>query len=101
MGSTPLHSRALGPRGREEGGGESSREVESDVRVKELKAAERRRRRKDCEKVVAIKGAQQSGTVRGFGATKGIKERGKRRWLAYRSNAAVVKVIAKATANLS
>ena len=49
----------------------------------------------------AIEGAQQRGTVRGFGATKGIKERGKRRWLADRSNAAVVKVMAKATANLS
>ena len=101
MGSMPLSSRALGLKGREEGGDESSREVESDVRVEELKEVERRRRREDCEKVAAIKGAQQSGTVRGFGATKGIKERGKRRWLADRSNAAVVKVIAKATANLS
>jgi hypothetical protein len=51
--------------------------------------------------VEAIKGDQQSGTVRGFGATKGIKERGKRRWLAERNSAAVVNVTAKAIANLS
>ena len=46
-------------------------------------------------------GAQHSGTVRGLGGIKGRKERGRRRQLAERNNAAVVKVIAKATANLS
>jgi hypothetical protein len=52
-------------------------------------------------KVKQMKGTQHSGTVSGFGATKDNKERGRRRWLAERSNAAVVKVITKATANLS
>jgi hypothetical protein len=48
-----------------------------------------------------MEGAQHIGTVRGFGATKASKERGRRRWLAERINAAVVNVIAKETANLS
>ena len=46
-------------------------------------------------------GAQQVGTVRGLGGMKGNIDRGRRRWLAERSNEAVVKVIAKATANRS
>ncbi len=83
------------------GGGWAKRDLESDAREGEPKEAERWRRAEDCEEVEAMKGAQQSGTVRGFGATKGIKERGKRRWLAERNSAAVVKVMAKATANLS
>ncbi len=48
-----------------------------------------------------MEGAQQAGTVSGFGGIKGNKERGSSRWLADRSNAAVVKVIAKATAKRS
>ncbi len=60
-------------------GDESRREAESNECETELKAVKRRRRREDCEKVDAIKGAQQSGTVSGLGATKGIKDRGKRR----------------------
>ncbi len=46
-------------------------------------------------------GAQHAGTVRGLGGMKGNIDRGKSRWLAERSNEAVVKVIAKATANRS
>jgi hypothetical protein len=53
------------------------------------------------EKCKEIDGAQHGGTVRGFGAINGSREWGRRRWLAERSNSAVVKVIAKATANLS
>jgi len=83
------------------GGSGARRDVESDTREGGLEEAERWRRAEDCKKVEAIKGDQQSGTVRGFGATKGIKERGKRRWLAERNSAAVVNVTAKAIANLS
>ncbi len=79
----------------------AKRDVESGTREEEALKAERLRRIEDREKVEAIKGAQQSGTVRGFGAARGNKERGRRRWLADRSSAAVVKVMAKATANLS
>ena len=46
-------------------------------------------------KVGARKGAQHSGTVRGFGAANGRVDRGRRRYPAERSNDAVVKVIAK------
>jgi hypothetical protein len=48
-----------------------------------------------------IEGAQQAGTVRGFGGTNGRRERGSSRWLADRNSAAVVKVMAKATAKRS
>ncbi len=44
-----------------------------------------------------IVGAQHVGTERGFGGTKARRERGRRRWLAARIKAAVVKVIAKET----
>ena len=48
-----------------------------------------------------MEGAQHTGTVSGFGGTKGSKDRGSMRWLADRINEAVVKVIAKATAKRS
>ncbi len=48
-----------------------------------------------------MEGAQHAGTVSGFGGTKGSKDRGSMRWLADRSSAAVVKVMAKATAKRS
>ena len=100
-GRDPPPTRARGIRGRVAGCCGARRDIESDTREEEALKAERRRRIEDCEKVEAIKGAQQSGTGRGFGAAKGNKERGRRRWLAERSSAAVVKVMAKATANLS
>jgi hypothetical protein len=47
-----------------------------------------------------MKGAQHIGTWSDLGATRGSNERGKRRWLAERNNAAVVKVMAKAIAKI-
>lgn len=64
-------------------------------------AAYRRPRGVDRDVIETIKGAQHGGTVKGFGAIKGRIERGKRRRLAERSSMAVVKVMAKATENLS
>ena len=64
-------------------------------------AGEESRREERREELEALQGAQHGGTVRGLGATNGSKERGKRRWLAERNSSAVVKVIAKATANFS
>ncbi len=46
-------------------------------------------------------GAQQAGTVRGFGATKARRDLGRSRWLADFKSAAVVKVIAKEVAKRS
>ncbi len=60
-----------------------------------------RRREARRKELTKRKGAQHGGTVRGFGAINGSRERGKRRWLAERSSSAVVKVTANATANRS
>ena len=49
----------------------------------------------------ATKGAQHTGIVRGLGGTNGSKDRGKGRRLAARKSAAVVNVIANATAKRS
>ena len=49
----------------------------------------------------AMKGAQHIGTVRGLGGTNGSRDRGNNRRLADRRSAAVVNVIAKATAKRS
>ena len=45
-----------------------------------------------------IDGTQHVGTEKGFGGTKARTERGRRQWLANCSSAAVVNVIANATA---
>ncbi len=46
-------------------------------------------------------GAQHLGNVRGLGGRKGCRDRGRRRKEAERKSEAVVKVMAKATANFS
>ncbi len=63
-----------------------------DAQEGESNVTDRRRRREERAEVKEMEGAQHSGTVSGFGATKGNKERGRRRWLAERINAAVVNV---------
>ena len=81
--------------------GDALMAVGLDAREIESTTTDRLFRVEDRMEVGGRKGAQHNGTVSGFGAANGRVDRGRRRWLAERSNEAVVKVIAKATANLS
>jgi hypothetical protein len=75
--------------------GNSVRGAES---FEENRARERGLLREKCGGIV---GAQQAGTVRGFGAANARRDLGRSRWLADFKSAAVVKVIAKEVAKRS
>jgi hypothetical protein len=61
------------------GGGREADARMADARVDKSESGTRRRRDALREETDEIEGAQHKGTERGFGATKGSRERGRRR----------------------